>query len=181
MKIYEILSLCNDMAKLGLPAEYFTANNQSALADERIRAMLTCCATVSEELYCDYAAAVKKCRVRAENGFIDCSKLRLCRVISLTDSMGNAAKYRYTEGGLITDEGEYTVVYAALPPKTEWDGEIKLTPRITPRIFAYGIIAEYCFISGDVVAQKSWAQRYYDALRLAEIKTSLQTMPAGRW
>ena len=105
MKIYEILSLCNDMAKLGLPAEYFTADNQSALADERIRAMLTCCATVSEELYCDYAAAVKKCRVRAENGFIDCSKLRLCRVISLTDSMGNAAKYRYTEGGADNGRG----------------------------------------------------------------------------
>ena len=70
MKVLEILKLCNGMADLQLPERYF-AEQSDALADERITKLVYCCNSLLEQLYCDYATALKKCTLVATDGFAD--------------------------------------------------------------------------------------------------------------
>ena len=182
MKVLEILKLCNGMADLQLPERYF-AEQSDALADERITKLVYCCNSLLEQLYCDYATALKKCTLVATDGFADTSGLDFNRVVSLVDSNGNNVRYRYTKGGLSVADGTYTLTYASLPQRVGWTEEVEMpSPRITPRIFAYGCLAEYFFSVGDVGQSSLWNDKFLNALKTANVKKSAMTMPlVGRW
>lgn len=179
MTLKEIVKLCNQMAELGVEEGCFVEDGQP---DATAKKVVQCANCVIEQLYCDFATALTTCQVTSQNGVIDVSAMRFNRVVSLTDSLGNNVPYRYTEGGIAVPDGTYTLTYALLPPKTQWEEEVKLpSPRITERIVAYGVVAEYFFQTGDYAAANAWESRFKNALRLASVKTSSMNMPVGRW
>lgn len=182
MKVSEVIGLCSEMADLALPQRYAYDNGKEALQDQRVQRLIGCCNSVLEVLYCDYATAIARCSVTAKNNFVDVTNLALNRVLSLTDANGNNVKYRYTSGGLFVENGSYVLTYAKLPPKILWDDEIVLpSPRITERIFAYGVVADYFLAVGDFDVANVWEARFRDALHSASLKTSHKSMPVGRW
>ena len=181
MKVRELLKLCGEMANLNFPTE-----EETETADEQggcVRQLLTCCNFTLEELYRDYASAIRKTVIEVVEGFADTSGLQLCKVISLLDGEGNDVKYRYTEGGLSVErDGKYNLCYARLPSKVGLEDEITLpSPRITERVLSYGILREYFFLNGDRATASQWEERYKDALRIADVKNSPMRMPVGRW
>ena len=182
MKVKELLKLCGEMGNLSFPDEE-EIESEVEQSGSTLRQLLNCCNFTLEELYRDYASSLRKTVVEVVDGFADTSAYKLCRVISLVDGEGNDVKYRYTEGGLSVDEdGKYNLCYARLPNDVSLEDEVTLpSPRITERVLAYGILREYFTIVGDTLTAAQWDERYKDALRIAEVKTSSMRMPVRRW
>ena len=181
MKVKELLMLCAEMGNLNLDVNTF--ENDAKVVGACARQLLNCCNFVLEELYRDYASAVKRTVVEVADGFVDTSSLNLCKVISLVDGEGNDVKYRYAEGGLsVNGSGKFNLCYARLPSALGLKDDIALpSPRITERVLAYGILREYFTIIGDTYTASQWEERYHGALRIADVKNSTMRMPARRW
>ena len=181
MKVKELLKLCGEMANLNPSEEEIESEAEEQ--GSSTKRLLNCCNFTLEELYRDYASSVRKTVVEVVDGFADTSGLKLNKVISLVDGEGNDVKYRYTEGGLSVDgDGRYNLCYARLPNDVGLEDEITLpSPRITERVLAYGILREYFTVIGDTLTASQWDERYKDALRIADVKSSSMRMPVGRW
>ena len=182
MKVKELLKLCGEMANLDFPDENVLESEAETLGS-CVRQLLNCCNFTLEELYRDYASSIRRTVVEVVDGFADTSAFRLSKVISLVDGEGNDVKYRYTEGGLsVNEDGKYNLCYARLPSDVGLEDEVTLpSPRITERILAYGILREYFTVIGDTLTASQWDERYKDALRIADVKSSPMRMPVGRW
>lgn len=185
MKIYEIINRCKDIIFGADSCEDVAAQSDETGAAENRSVdtlLLACCNLTLEELYCDYATSIRKTVVKVENGFTKLDGLRLNRVISLKDGDGADVRYRYSDDGLQAADGTYNLTYARLPEQVEAADELLLpSPRITPRIFVYGVLKEYYFAVNDSVFADIWEERYKDALKIANVKQSRMQMPQRRW
>ena len=182
MKVKELLKLCSEMGDIEFPEDSqldTELNTQGSCA----RRLLNCCNNTVEELFRDYASALRKTVVEVVDGFADTSEYKLCKVISLVDGEGNDVKFRYTDGGLsVEKDGKYNLCYAKLPNELNIGDEVVLpSPRITERIVAYGILRDYFTTVGDKAAAAQWEDRYKDALRVTDVKSSPMRRPVGRW
>ena len=180
MKVNEIIKMSSELLNLDLPSECF--DNETP-TNNMVKILLNCCNFVLEELYRDYATSLRKTVVNVVNGFVDTSAYRLCRVISLIDGEGNDVKYRYADGGLrVEKDGRYNLCYARLPDTIGWGDVVHMpSPRITERMFVYGVAREFCAVTGDWEPAKQWDVRFKDALQVAGVKTSSMHIPVGRW
>ncbi len=177
MTIKEIIKLCNQMANLEVSESCFTDDT----LDSKAQKLVQCCNLTLEKLY-SVATALQSVEVSATDGFVDLSALNLDRVISLT-YLGKNVPFRYGKEGIcVKNDGKYTLVFAAKAPKLGWTDQVILpSPRISERIFAYGIIAEFFYSLSDFSLAKIWENRFEDALHTVTLKTSSLTMPVGRW
>ena len=182
MKVKELLKLCGEMGNVAFPDDS-EIESELETQGSKVRQLLNCCNFTLEELYRDYASSLRRTVVEVVDGFADTSCFKLSKVISLVDGEGNDVKYRYTEGGLsVKEDGKYNLCYARLPNDVGLEDEVTLpTPRITERILAYGILREYFTVAGDTFTASQWDERYKDALRIADVKSSSMRMPVGRW
>lgn len=182
MKVSQIAKICKELANLDLPPNCYQTEGDYTQDATALR-LLTVANLVLEELYCNYTTAIVKAVVTSKDGIIDTTKIALCKVVKLTDSQGNDVSYRYTERGLFVEmDGTYNLLYAKLPKEVGWNEEFALpSPRITPRIFAYGVLAEYFHSIGDQAQTDRYLARYNDALAFATRKISPMKMPARRW
>ena len=180
MKINEIIKMSSEILALDLPEEYFGDEMPDSNV---IKILLNSCNFVYEELFRDYATSLRKTVVEVKDGFADTSVYRMCRVISLVDAEGNDVKFRYADGGLYVDtDGRYNLCYARLPDILSWGEEARMpSPRITERMFVYGVVREYYAVTGDWTLAKAWDTRFKDALQVAGVKTSSMKMPVRRW
>ena len=183
MKLYKIAKIVNDVIGLQLSDAYFSDSDTTATSDSVVKKLITCCNFVLERLYSDYATAICKTTISVTGGVANTSALRLNRVISLVSADGQDAKFRYTENGLeVETDGTYNLTYAKLPQELTWQSEVTLpSPRITERIYSYGVIAEYYSMLGDYANSRLWEDKFTNALKAACVKTSSQTMPVWRW
>lgn len=183
MKVSQIAKICNELANLGLPADCYQEENQDYSTDNCAKLLLTVANLVLDELYSNWATAIDKAIVTSEGGLIDTQQISLNKVVSLTDSQGQTVPFRYTERGLFVDyDGTFNLTYTKLPTHVGWNEEfVSPSPRITPRIFAYGMLGEYFHSLGDVEPAERYLAKYYDALRAVTRKISTVKMPARRW
>ena len=183
MKVKELVKLCNDICRLGIPQEFFDGENVSEKNGDA-ELIVQSCNNVLDELYCDYAIKEQKAEVLCVDGAIDVSKLSFNRVLSLKDGNGRKTPYRYAQGKLLVEkDGKYVLRYAETAQKYSLNDELVMpSPRITPRIFSYGVLREYYRIVGDYYNADVWDGLFYDALKVALVKTPYAAMPpVGRW
>lgn len=182
MKVKQLLKLCSEMGNIIFPEDNQLDTELKTQGSCASR-LLNCCNNTVEELFRDYASALRKTVVEVVDGFADTSEYKLCRVISLVDGEGNEVKFRYTDGGIAVDtDGKYNLCYARLPNELGVNDEVVLpSPRITERIVAYGVLRDYFTTVGDTVTASQWEDRYKDALRVTDVKSSSMRMPVGRW
>lgn len=177
MTVTEIISTVNNILNLG-------ADVEASLSEQPVCAtLLTCCNFTLEDMYRNYATCIRQTVVEAVDGFIPTNDVRLCRVFALTDSCGREARYKYTSGGLLVDvDGKYNLTYAKLPAELDFASEVTLpSPRITERMFVYGVIAEYLRMAGDYTAAGVWRDKLDAALSVATADKTTAKMPARRW
>ena len=180
MKINEIIKMSSEILNLDLSEENF---GNEMPEEPVIKILLNCCNFVYEELFRDYATSLRKTVVEVCDGFVDTSVYKMCRVISLVDAEGCDVKYRYADGGLYVEmDGKYNLCYARLPDVLGWGEEVRMpSPRITERMFVYGVVREYYAVTGDWALAKQWDARFKDALQVAGVKTSSMRLPVRRW
>lgn len=183
MKVKEMVKLCNDICRLGIPQEFFDDENYPE-KNRDAELIVQSCNNVLDELYCDYAIKEQRAEVICADGAIDVSALAFNRVLYLKDENGRKTPYRYAQGKLLVEkDGKYTLSYAETAQKRSLCDELVMpSPRITERIFFYGVMREYYRIVGDYYNADVWDGLFYDALRAALTKHPHVSMPpAGRW
>lgn len=179
MNVIEVIKTADEILSLGINVEE-TADLSS---DNRCVSLLSCCNFLLEELSREFASDCRTTVVQATDGFVDTRSLSLCRVISVVDSRGNTVPFKYAQGGIRVDfDGRYNLTYAHLPNKLDFTSEVALpTPRVTFRIFVYGVVAEYLRRLGDYVTCAVWQEKFDAALSVARRKSERLTMPSRRW
>lgn len=182
MKVIDAVKICGEILNLSFSQELLNDVPQ-ALKDDGINKLLRCCNVTLEELYRDKFGDCNSAVIKVSNSKADIASLGLCKVISLTDAKGNAVAFRYCKNGLfVHKDGAYVLHYAKLPAVLELNSEIELpSPRLSYRIFVYGVVKEYYFESGDLDLYGVWNEKYLDALKVASEKTGGLTLPVGRW
>lgn len=182
MKVSQIAKICKELANLDLPPNCYQTEGDYT-QDATATLLLTVANLVLEEIYCNYTNAIAKAVVNSKDGFVDTTKLSLCKVVKLTNSQGIDVPFRYTERGLfVENDGTFNLLYAKLPKQVDWNEEFILpSPRITPRIFAYGVLGEYFHSIGDGVQTQRYQDKFHDAMAFATRKISPMRMPARRW
>lgn len=177
MTVTELITTVNSILNLGV-------NVEASLSEQPVCAtLLACCNFVLEDLYRNHATHTRTTVVEAVDGFIPTKDIRLCRVFAVTDSCGRQTRYKYASGGLLVDvDGKYNLAYAKLPTELSFTSEVTLpSPRITDRIFVYGVIAEYLRITGDYTAASVWRDKFEAAVTVATADKTTAKMPARRW
>ena len=182
MKVSQIAKICKELANLDLPPDCYQTDGDHTQNNCAVM-LLAVANLVLQDLYCNCATAVEKAVVTSKNGLISTQNLNLCNVVRLTDAQGNDMPYRYTERGLFVDyDGTFNLLYAKMPQEVDWNDEFNLpSPRMTPRLFAYGMLGEYFHSIGDTVQAERYLTKYNDALRIATRKITSIKMPARRW
>lgn len=147
------------------------------------KSLLACCNLVMGELYEQYALDCRSTVVQAADGVIDMGNLKMCKVLSLVDSSGRSVPFKHTYGGLLVkDACKCNLTYSRLPDPLDFESEIKFSdPRISERIFTYGVIAEYMRIIGDYTESASWTDKLACALSAAMSARSGARLPDRRW
>lgn len=186
MKVSEIVSICKQIistADVTVDISETTEEMDEADITQTDLELVTCCNFVLQELYCDYSMAIRRTTAEVKDGFCDVSQLNLGKVISLRDGEGRHTPFRYAENKLYVEgDGTYNLVYSAMPETVTYFGEITLPgPVVCQRTLVYGMLREYFTRLGDYVSANVWQEKYQNALRAANVKTSGQYLPRRRW
>lgn len=183
MNFIKVLKICGDILGLNYTDEFLYGDKAEIEQDTTAKRLLDCCNSVLDVLYREYALETRQTVIEVKDGFVNTQNLKLIKAVALKDSCGNDVKYRYASGGLYADkDGKYNLKYVHSPDEVTVDGEIELpSPRITERIFVYGVLAEYFSQIGDVTQADIWTEKYSSALKVLELSSVCRVMPARRW
>ncbi len=183
MKIKDIVMSASKMCNVELPDRYFyedlSGDETGAKTDTTVKKFVSCCNLVLDELACDYAPVLRQKTLQSINGFMAVEDGE--SVVSLSVG-GKAVFFRETNGGVNVPDGSYVAVVSVRPPKSDFDDDVVVgSTRLTDRIVAYGVSAEYCLLQGNYADATLWDKRFKDALALANVKHREIKMPARRW
>lgn len=181
MKLNQLLKICGELLNLNIPDGIFETEQEAT--DVRVVRLDAAFRHTYEEIFRDYASALRKTVVTATEGEVDLAPYNMCRVVSLTDGEGQNVPFRYGEQKLYTDrDGSFNMCYARLPDNLGWKDEVSMpSTRITPRIVAYGVARDYHTSLGDWQSAKQWDERFKNALQSACGKSASMHMPSRRW
>lgn len=183
MTILEVVETVDTILNIGIidcinPDEDKIAQLQR---DDDVASIVSCCNYVLEELYRSSFVDCHTTVVEATEGVIDVSNLKMLRVLALRDAEGNKARIMQGEGCLYAPyDGKFNLTYARAPADVDLLSDLPANPRMTFRIFIYGVITEYLRRRGDFDQSLSWDEKYQNAL--TAVATSPQrSMPTRRW
>lgn len=128
--------------------------------------LLRCFNLVENELALDYLPLVREEEFQTQTGVLFFSELSRAavRVLKVTDKWGNEAAFRLFPEYLKTEAQEGTVRYSYAPAQKGLEDESDFTFPASPRLFGYGIAAEYCLANGLFEESAVWEQKYKAAI-----------------
>lgn len=182
MDFIKLLTTCAEIIGLEFSDELLLGGKEELARDVTVKRLLNCANSVLDSLYRSYSRISRNTVIQVVNGFAETESLKLIKVNSLTDSCGNAVKFRYRDNGLLVDtDGRYNLSYVHAPAEITVDSQIILpSPRISERIFVYGVIAEYYTLTGDLTLAAVWNDKYLNALQVLSLSVT-SVMPVRGW
>ncbi|MGD9901013.1 MAG: hypothetical protein AB7S44_00555 [Spirochaetales bacterium] len=188
MSVTEIIKLVATYLQMEDVLELTTFGGEvtepSALTTKNLELLVRCLNLVYDEIATDYIPLNYEEEVIVLDEEIALSSLakRLINVIKLTDENGVNVKYKMFPTAIVLENGTYNLEYSYAPESATLDGNIEtFGGKLTERIVAYGVTAEYSLISGLFDEATTWEQRFKDALLVASRKKSDIKMPVRRW
>lgn len=147
--------------------------------------ILTCVNLVNSTLAAEYVKIKKTATVSSVEGKINFSSISstgLCDILSVKDAFGNSVVYKIFPNYLKTVSGEVEVTYFALPEQVGLDDNItSYAVKINERIFAYGVVSEYCYINGQFDDATIWDARFKNSLQNVLSKKGEIKIKNRRW
>ncbi len=161
---------------------YFLEDEDEEYA-ETATLFLDCFNRVENELALDYLPLVAEEELNTTTGKIVFSNLKhaVVRMIRVTDESGASLPYEVFSEYLTTRKGKVKVVYSYTPEPKSWNSESELSLYVSPRLFVYGVAAEYCMATGRYEETKVWDEKYKAAVEAAYRLHSGGKMPSRRW
>ncbi|MCL2598368.1 MAG: hypothetical protein FWD76_00445 [Firmicutes bacterium] len=125
-----------------------------------------CANLVLGEIASEYIPLVKTELANSLGGVIAYESLskNLIDIVSVKQN-GQSVRYKMTQDGIVAPSGRYRIEYNFLPQKYLYKDSIDYKGAVlSTRVIAYGVITEYCIISGLTDDAVMWDKRYRDAL-----------------
>lgn len=146
-------------------------------------ALLRAFNAVENEIALDYLPLCAEDEVETETGAIEYSLLSndAIRVVRVLDEGGNGAPFRLFPKFVKTVPGRVRIVYAYAPKEKSADDRSDFPLYISPRLFGYGMAAEYCLAAGLFEDAEVWDGKYKDALSAAYRKRPVRKIRGRRW
>lgn len=146
-----------------------------------LKTLLRCANLTYQELFSDYFPAFKSEKIKFTNGFIPYSELQE-RIIDIYGLYNNGnVKFVADALGIHADVDEAEITYSYALPELKLDSVIEIDGRLTGKIFALGICAEYCIINNLFDESINFDSRYKEGLKsLLRKKTDIMIKPR-RW
>lgn len=145
-------------------ADKITAGTYSSdeEASRLVTALLHCFNSVEDELARCFFPLSDEVILPSSNGRIYYTEFSRppYKILSVVRN-GEEAEYTIEPEYLSAPSGVYTVKYMFWPVKKQLADESDFPGYpVGERMLAYGAVAEYCLISGDIEASESWESRY---------------------
>lgn len=106
------------------------------------------------------------------------------KIISIKKLLKNNKKLKFYQypGHIDCETDNAIIVYAYLPEDFVLTDEINLFGgKVLPQVMAYGVVCEYCFISGNYSDADIWQARFKSALEAISSKKSGVVLPKRRF
>ena len=184
MKVKEILKNCavllDDLTlyKCIEKGEYTPQENE-------IKDLLIECTNLTNaRIASEYVFLKEEVEKQTQNGEIflkDLSDKRVYDVVGVKKE-GYSVKFSVKNGYLYTESGNIKIEFAYLPEKHAIDDTIDYySGRVSERVFAYGVVAEYLTIKGNVDDANVWNEKFVSALSQSYKKHREIIVPRRRW
>lgn len=163
---------------------YNAITNGAQNDDERnkINKLNDCLALVLSEIVNEYFYVYKSEKITVNGGFFAFNDLqdRIVEVIKVT-RFGTKANYSLRTDGLEISDGEYEITYAYEPVFNASDTDYPLYGKLTPRVVALGVVAEYLLLCDRFNEATAFNNRFKDALVGVEKKRIGLKIKRRRW
>lgn len=104
-------------------------------------------------------------------------------ILGVTDGAGRAVEFeaRTMNIYLPAEYDKVTVTYSYAPAQKEIDGVSDFSGKVSARLLALGVAAEFCLTASRFSEAAMWDKRFRDALRAAGIIRRKLSMRSRRW
>ena len=170
--------------EIGCRTEVEAYYNTGALNGEwKAKRLLECFNLVENELALDYLPLYAEDKIASGTGKIFYKNLThdAVRIIGVTDSFGAAKKFTLYADHLITLPGTTNVFYTYTPKTKGIDEESDFYLYVSPRLLAYGVVAEYYLALGLITEAGVWDKKYKDAIEALYRSKTNKRIAGRRW
>ena len=189
MTIQDIVGLCAQLLQFDFDGELFEKNCSDSflyqtLKDNKNFALLVKCVTLCEtELACDYFPLKSSQRFESNSIKTKDFEKALHEVVKVRDANGDEVKFVVNSDGIVANcKGDILVDYHYRPQAKGYFDELdRGNPKMDERLFAYGAIAEFMFLSGSYDEASLWDKRYKDLIQVALYENRSMKIPQRRW
>lgn len=189
MTVQKVVGLCADLLQYDFDKELFEIDcdvaflSQTKEKNKNFRLLVNCVGLCEAELACDYFP------LKATQEFFTNSASRedfdkvLHEVVRVRNEFGEEVRFVCSIDGVVADcKGKMTVDYHYRPKaKGYFDKLDRGSSKMDERLFAYGAIAEFCFLSGMYDEATLWDKRYKDLIQVALYENKSMKIPQRRW
>lgn len=114
-----------------------------------------------------------------------CLNERVIAITTVKDDFGNDLPYEIKTDRLVLKGVQPSVIvwYRYLPTDREISDEVDYgySNKITPRVLAYGTVAEYYLFVGQTVEYKTWREKFERSALACVRRTGKLILPKRRW
>lgn len=181
---YNTLSTTTQSVDASAESSSETTQEPSQELLDAIKKLLLCVNLTNNTIASQYFEIIGKTSVKCENGVVaisDISSQEIVDIKYVLDSDGKKMKFHVWADGVHMPIGNWDVVYSYLPSELGEDDNVNYYTKINSTLFAYGIVAEYLFLIGDIESAYSWDKRFKEELFALSRPRRCVDMPSKRW
>lgn len=166
--------------------DYYNTSPETIPDDvsEKIKKLLLAINMVNNTIASLYFEIVESKVINCKNGKISYPSITTNEIVEIKniyDNVGLPIKYKVLADGVHTIDGLCKIVYSYLPQEVDEDDNINYYTKVNSTLFAYGVVAEYLFLIGNINEAYVWDNKFKEEI-LSLIKTKKNiNMPIGRW
>jgi len=189
MTVQKIVGLCKDLLQYDFDQELFLEGvnidyvKQSQKSNKNFGLLVKCVALCEMELACDYFPLKAKQEFLTNSVKLSEFNRPLHEVVKVYNPFGEEVKFVSNVDGIVADTtGGIVVHYHYRPTTKEYFDELERgNPKMDERLFAYGAIAEFMFLSGMYDDATIWDKRYKDLIQVTLYSNKSLKIPERRW
>ncbi|MBQ8292099.1 MAG: hypothetical protein IJX88_06330 [Clostridia bacterium] len=155
----------------------------STEGEEEAKTLLKCFNLVENELALDYLPLFAEEDISTDTGAVFYSALERApvRIVRITDEAGESLPFTVFPEYFKAAAGRLTVRYAYTPTEKTFTDESDFKLFASVRLFAYGMAAEFLFLSGAFEEAAAMDKKYKEAIAAAYRSKPSRRLASRRW
>lgn len=189
MTVKNVVKLCGDLLQYEFEKQIFEDETdkeylrQAMESNKNLKLLTQCVGFCENELACDYFPLKTNQSFDTNSVKIADFSKTLHEVTKVCDLNGTEVDFVVTPTELIANtKGGIKVEYSYRPEEKGFDDGLERgNPKMDERLFAYGAIAEFMFLTGMYDEATLWDKRYKDLIQVASFANKSFKIPQRRW